>query len=114
MIVNPIPWPGEQLPTEEAIRHILHSEGLAAQRWGDAAGTEYTAHAHHATKVLYVVTGSIRFGLLDEGQQLMLGAGDRIEIPAGARHDAVVGEQGVTCLEAYRTAAPPISDRETI
>ena len=28
--------------------------------------------------------------------------GDRLEIPAGVAHDALVGKQGVACLEAHR------------
>lgn len=107
MLLNPVPWPGEQLPTEAALRHILHSEGLAAQHWAAAPGVEYAAHAHHATKVLYVVTGSITFALPEDGQSLTLSAGDRIELPAGVRHTAAAGDEGVTCLEAYRTGAEP-------
>ena len=35
-----------------------------------------------------------------------LTAGDRLELPAGTRHDAVVGPGGVACLEAHRPAGP--------
>jgi hypothetical protein len=30
-----------------------------------------------------------------------LNAGDRIDLPANTFHNAVVGPQGVTCLEAH-------------
>jgi hypothetical protein len=33
-----------------------------------------------------------------------LAAGDRLELPAGTIHDAVVGPDGVTCLEAHLPA----------
>lgn len=102
MVVNAIPWPGEQLPSEAAIQHILHSEGLQAYRWANAPGDVYAAHAHDYHKVLYVVRGSITFGLPDEGQHITLAAGDRFELPAGVAHDAVVGADGVVCLEAHR------------
>ena len=49
-----------------------------------------------------MVRGSITFGLPELGQQLTLKAGDRLDLPANAVHDAVVGEQGVVCLEAHR------------
>jgi quercetin dioxygenase-like cupin family protein len=52
--------------------------------------------------VLYVVSGSITFGVPEEGQHIALSAGDRFEVPAGIRHDAVVGAEGVVCMEAYR------------
>jgi cupin superfamily acireductone dioxygenase involved in methionine salvage len=53
--------------------------------------------------VLYCVRGSIRFILPDyagEEQVVDLQAGDGMTLPAGVRHSAVVGDQGVTCLEA--------------
>lgn len=103
MVVNAIPWPGEQLPSEAAITHILHSEGLEAHRWSNGPGYSYEAHVHEYHKVLYVVTGSIMFGLPEEGQHITLAAGDRFELPPGVLHDAVVGEDGVVCMEAYRT-----------
>jgi hypothetical protein len=31
-------------------------------------------------------------------------AGDRLDLPARTRHDARVGEHGVTCLEAHLPA----------
>jgi hypothetical protein len=31
-----------------------------------------------------------------------LNAGDRLELPAGTLHDAIVGPRGVVCLEAHR------------
>jgi hypothetical protein len=31
-----------------------------------------------------------------------LNPGDRLDLPAGTVHDAVVGPQGVVCLEAHR------------
>ena len=102
MIVNTTPWPGEQLPTEDALHHILHSEGLSAYRWANGPRDVYAPHAHPFDKVLYVVRGSITFGLPDEGQHITMYPGDRLELPAGVRHDAVVGDEGVVCLEAHR------------
>ena len=44
------------------------------------------------------------FGLPGRGVDLDLATGDRLELPAGTVHDAVVGPDGVTCLEAHRPA----------
>ncbi len=33
-----------------------------------------------------------------------LAAGDRLDLPAGTVHEAEVGPDGVTCLEAHRAA----------
>jgi quercetin dioxygenase-like cupin family protein len=57
---------------------------------------------HSYEKVIYVVHGSITFGLPELKQQITLTAGDRLDLPAGILHDAVVGPQGVVCLEAHR------------
>lgn len=102
MVIAPIPWPGEQLPTETALQNLLHSEGLEAYRWSNDPGDSYEAHAHAYDKVLYVVAGSITFGLPDEGQHITMYPGDRLDLPAGVRHDALVGDDGVVCLEAQR------------
>lgn len=96
------PWSEGEPPTEAVIRRILDEEGLQPYRWSNAPGDVYAAHAHPYHKVIYVVRGSITFGLPGEGRQLPLQAGDRLELSAGTNHDAVVGAKGVVCLEAHR------------
>jgi quercetin dioxygenase-like cupin family protein len=96
------PWGKQEAPTEDQILGILAREGLHAYRWSNGPGDVYGAHSHSYYKVIYVVRGSIEFGLPDSGDALALNAGDRLELPAGVRHDAVVGPQGVICLEAHR------------
>jgi quercetin dioxygenase-like cupin family protein len=78
----------------------LRAEGLSASPWSNGPGDEYGAHDHDYDKVIVVAAGSIAFGL-PEGQSVELGSGDRLELPAGTRHDAHVGPAGVTCLEAH-------------
>jgi quercetin dioxygenase-like cupin family protein len=95
-------WSDEQAPTEAQLRRVLEDEGLHPYRWANAPGDAYSSHVHDRHKVLYVVRGSIAFGLLGEEQRLHLQAGDRLELPQGTAHDAVVGPSGVVCLEAYR------------
>ncbi|MGD2039143.1 MAG: hypothetical protein PVH28_14730 [Desulfobacterales bacterium] len=53
-------------------------------------------------KVIYVVRGSITFGLPDSGDEITLNSGDRLELPQGVTHNAVVGHEGAACLEAHR------------
>jgi uncharacterized protein YjlB len=83
----------------------LRAEGLVPSSWGNGPLDRYAAHEHGHDKVIVVASGSIRFGLPDSGETIELGAGDRLELPAGTRHDAIVGPEGVTCLEAHRAAA---------
>jgi uncharacterized protein YjlB len=85
-----------------AVRARLIAEGLDPGAWSNGPGDRYGSHDHGYDKVIVVAAGSIRFGLADG--PLDLEAGDRLELPAGTAHDAVVGASGVTCLEAHLAA----------
>jgi quercetin dioxygenase-like cupin family protein len=79
----------------------LAREGLTASVWENGPGERYPAHDHGYDKVLVVAAGGIRFGLPDAGRNVDLAVGDRLDLPAGTTHDAIVGPSGVTCLEAH-------------
>jgi uncharacterized protein YjlB len=79
----------------------LRSEGLQPGTWANGPGVRYPAHEHGYDKVVAVERGSITFGLPATGTSLALAAGDRLELPAGTAHDALVGPAGVSCLEAH-------------
>jgi uncharacterized protein YjlB len=81
----------------------LRDEGLAPSTWGNGPGDRYDAHEHAYDKVIVPIAGSIRFGLADR-DAVELAVGDRLELPAGTSHDAHVGPDGVTCLEAHLPA----------
>jgi quercetin dioxygenase-like cupin family protein len=70
----------------------------------------YSPHSHGYDKVIFVVRGSITFGLPELGEQLALKAGDRLDLPARIVHDAHVGAQGVTCLEAHNTTSREVPE----
>jgi uncharacterized protein YjlB len=89
------------MTTSTAFRERLAGEGLDPGAWSNGPGDRYRAHDHGYDKIIVVVAGSIRFGLPDGGTALDLGVGDRLELPAGTAHDAWVGPEGVTCLEAH-------------
>ena len=97
-----IRWTDEQLPDETVLRSILADEDLHPYVWSNGPGDVYGAHSHPYHKVIYVVRGSITFGLPDSGDEITLNRGDRLELPTGVTHDAMVGNQGVACLEAHR------------
>lgn len=101
-------WEGPP-PGEAALLRQYAAEGLRPYQWANGPGDQYAAHAHPYHKVLYVVRGSITFGLPALGEAVELHAGDRLDLPAGVAHDALVGPEGVVCLEANRAAegAPP-------
>jgi mannose-6-phosphate isomerase-like protein (cupin superfamily) len=83
------------------IEATLHGAGLTPHAWGNAAGFSYARHVHEHHKVLFCVSGSIVFHT-DEGD-VVLGPGDRMELPSGVGHGATVGDDGVECVEAYRS-----------
>lgn len=78
----------------------LRADGHDPGRWSNGPGDRYAAHDHGYDKVIVVERGSIRFGL-PGGTAIDLAAGDRLELPAGTVHDALVGPDGVACLEAH-------------
>lgn len=84
------------------LRERLAGEGLDPGAWSNGPGDRYAAHEHTYDKVIVVAAGSIRFGLPDGTEAVELAVGDRLELPAGTAHDARVGPDGVTCLEAHQ------------
>jgi uncharacterized protein YjlB len=93
---------GSERPARPADR--FRSEGLHPTSWRNGPGETYGAHEHEYDKVIVVERGSIRFGLGDGRDVADLAAGDRLELPAGTRHDARVGADGVACLEGHLPA----------
>ncbi len=97
------PWADQPSPTESTLRRLCADEGLSPYPWSNGPHDVYAAHSHAYDKVIYVVRGSITFGLPELGKQLTLNPGDRLDLPAEIVHDAVVGAQGVVCLEARKS-----------
>jgi quercetin dioxygenase-like cupin family protein len=93
-------WQQAHQPGEVELRQQMLAEGLTPQGWSNGPGDTYSVHSHGYTKVLYCVRGSIRFTLPDQNEAVDLGPGDRMVLPAGTRHGAVVGPAGVACIEA--------------
>jgi len=86
--------------TEADLRKALAREGFPIERWSNGPHAVYAAHEHPYGKILLVVRGSITF-TLNESDQRVMQAGDRLEVSAHTRHSAVVGSGGVVCLEAH-------------
>ena len=93
------PWEAASPPTESLLLSIMIGQGLNPYSWSNEPNDIYSAHKHDYNKVIYVVSGSITFGLPLLKKQIALKAGDRLDIPVGTVHDAQVGADGVVCLE---------------
>jgi quercetin dioxygenase-like cupin family protein len=61
--------------------------------WSDPPETFYDWHTHPYDEVRWILRGEILIGT-PEGEYL-LKAGDKMEVPAGTRHWAKVGKEGV-------------------
>jgi quercetin dioxygenase-like cupin family protein len=99
-------WESKAPITEEAIRKIFESESLKPTKWSDLPGEKYTPHSHPYLKIIYVVEGSMIFVFTDKNESFKVKAGDRLEVLPGVIHHAMVGPDGITCLEGHE-------DRET-
>lgn len=96
-------WEGSSKPDEASLRTALARLGIHGQSWSNGPGVQYATHEHAYHKVVYVLAGAIEFGLPDSGERIILAAGDRLDLPAHTRHNALVGNAGVVCLEAHQS-----------
>jgi len=95
-------WPSTNAPSEATVTATLREAGLRPSSWSSGPGDGYGANSHPYHKVLHCLRGSIRFDLPTSGERPELNAGDRLDIPPGTTHSAIVGRDGVTCVEARR------------
>jgi quercetin dioxygenase-like cupin family protein len=86
----------------DALMAKLRAEAHDCYSWSNGPGDRYSAHSHGYDKVLYCIDGSITFVLEAEGRRLELNGGDRMMLPAGTVHSAVVGPGGCSCIEGRR------------
>jgi hypothetical protein len=88
-----------------SMRAQLADEGLRPSAWSNGPTDRYAVHRHGYDKVIVVTRGSITFVLpemVDEAaRESPLATGDRLDLPAEVLHGAIVGGDGVECLEAH-------------
>lgn len=75
-------WDGPAPGEAELLRQYA-AEGLRPYQWANGPGDQYAAHVHPSHKVLYVVRGSMSFGLPALGVAMELQAGDQLDAPGG-------------------------------
>jgi quercetin dioxygenase-like cupin family protein len=72
----------------------LKKEGfLIVYEWHDEPGTIYESHSHKGAVSFYVTKGSVHFEFAD-GKKVSVKEGDRMNVPIGVAHTAIVGEEG--------------------
>jgi quercetin dioxygenase-like cupin family protein len=85
-------------PGPGAIEAALRREARDVYGWSNAPGDTYGEHEHGYTKILYCTRGSIDF-ILGDGRRVAMRPGDRLVLPPGTRHSALVGPEGCACVE---------------
>jgi mannose-6-phosphate isomerase-like protein (cupin superfamily) len=80
------------------VEERLRQEADHCYLWSNGPAFQYAVHSHPYRKILYVERGSITFTPTGR-DAIALSAGDRLELPAGTPHGAIVGPEGVVCWE---------------
>ena len=88
-------------PAESQLHDQLVQEGLRPSRWANMAHFVYGVHDHPYGKVLVVVSGSITLTMNGGTRVVRMQPGDRLALDPRTPHSAVVGPDGVVCLEAH-------------
>ena len=89
------------------VEQKLRMEANHCYQWSNGPGVVYAVHDHSYRKILYVAEGSITFRPAGR-PEVVLRAGDRLDLAAGTPHGAAVGDAGVVCWEGQ--AKKPASE----
>jgi quercetin dioxygenase-like cupin family protein len=100
MRLERIAWTEPDAPAGETLRRRLADEGFESFEWHDPPGADYAPHAHDHDESLWIIDGTIVFGV--EGRDYALGPGDRLMLPAGTVHTARAGRAGARYLIGER------------
>jgi quercetin dioxygenase-like cupin family protein len=76
----------------DELKKKLKDEGFGhVYEWHDEPNTKYEEHAHKGKVSIYVTRGSATFS---GDFNVTVKAGERFDVPVGAKHSAVVGPEG--------------------
>ena len=95
-------WRDPDPPSHAAVARRLREEGVQPSAWSNGPGDRYASHRHGYDKVLMCAAGSITFLVGPGATPVELRAGEGFVLRAETEHAAVVGPDGVTCLEGRR------------
>lgn len=90
MIHKPVMWSAyhERVLKEEGFTHVF--------RWTDAPKTAYHSHEHAGKVSFFVEEGDLVMNF--PHQSFLYRAGDRVDVPPGVPHTAVIGERGCSYI----------------
>lgn len=85
-------WDRDYHPTEAELVQSLESEGYAVYVADDEPCRYYEHHTHPNDEIFVVVSGETVIGV--GVTQIVMGPGDRLDIPANTLHWAANGREG--------------------
>jgi quercetin dioxygenase-like cupin family protein len=85
--------PREQL-NARLVRQAIHTGEMTVARLEMKAGAAVPVHSHHNAQFTMVQTGSLKF-LLADGREVVVGAGQVLELPPHVPHGVEVLEDSV-------------------
>jgi len=88
--------------SEATLREKLQKLGYRVSRYVYLPGTAFPTHSHDVDKVDAVLSGEFRITM--DGESVVLGAGDSVQVPRGAEHSAeVIGDRAVVSLDGVKS-----------
>ena len=93
-------WQASIPPSKEQIKMILVAEGLEPLEESISKGEKHAEKKHPFGEVRYVAEGELLLNVA--GTQLLLRAGDRIEIPANTKHSYSVNNESALTYFSHR------------
>ncbi len=98
--------PYEQL-SEHIERRFVHGESIMLAQLRLARGAIVPLHSHHNEQVSYILEGALKFWIgAEDGEEIVVGAGEIIHLPAHLPHKAEAIEDCVA-LDLF---SPPRED----
>lgn len=88
-------WQAPITPNKSQVHMILEAEGLEPYEENYEPSSKIADHRHPFCEVRIVVEGEMLFNI--SGNQFLLRAGDRVEIPGNTKHSHST-QSGSSCL----------------
>jgi quercetin dioxygenase-like cupin family protein len=94
-------WQAPLTPSKALIKQMFESEGLEPTEESFDPQVKISEHRHPFHEVRMVVSGELLFNIA--GNQFLLRAGDRVEVPSNTKHSHTCqSEEPCLCIYAQR------------
>ena len=94
-------WRANEMPSRDQIKLMFYQEDLDPSVEIYKSGEEIKEHKHPFDEIRMVVVGELFINV--SGNQLILRAGDRIEIPSNTKH-STINKNALDCVSIISKA----------